>query len=80
MFLMQTRSLTWAGRDILWPKSYKVFRHSTLRKYSTRCIKGQVISKGLVSILNSSKNQQKSLTCSNMIPQVDLLSFGFWKN
>ena len=40
--------------------------------------KGQLISKGLFSILNSSKKRTKNLT--TMIPQDDLLSFVFWKN
>ena len=41
--------------------------------------KGQLISKGLVGILNSSKKPTKNTTYSTMIPPVDLFSFNFWK-
>ena len=42
--------------------------------------KGQLISKGLFGILNSSKKRTKKFDLITMIPQVDLFSFGFWKN
>ena len=42
--------------------------------------KGQLISKGLFGILNSSKKQTKKFDfITGMIPQVDLFSFVFWK-
>ena len=42
--------------------------------------KGQLISKGLFGILNSSKKRMKKFNSTTMIPQVDLFSFVFWKN
>ena len=43
--------------------------------------KGQLVSKGLFGILNSSKKQTKFFDLTTMIPQaVDLFSFVFWKN
>ena len=39
--------------------------------------KGQLISKGLFSILNSPKNRTKKFDFTTMIPQVDLFSFVF---
>ena len=42
-------------------------------------IKGQLISKGLFDIINSSKKRTKKFDLT-MIPQVDLFSFVFWKN
>ena len=42
--------------------------------------KGQLISKGLFAILNSSKKQTKKFDLTTMIHQVDLFSFVFWKN
>ena len=42
--------------------------------------KGQLISKGLFGILNSSKKRTKKFDLTTMIPQVDLFSFVFWKN
>ena len=42
--------------------------------------KGQLISKGLFGILNSSKERTKNFIITTMIPQVDLFSFVFWKN
>ena len=42
--------------------------------------KGQLISKGLFDILNSSKKRMKKFNSTTMIPQVDLFSFVFWKN
>ena len=41
--------------------------------------KGQLISKGLFGILNSSKKQMKKFNFATMIPQVDLFLFVFWK-
>ena len=41
--------------------------------------KGQLISKGLFAILNSSKKRMKQFDLTTMIPQVDLFSFVFWK-
>ena len=43
-------------------------------------LKGQLISKGLFGILNSSKKRTKKFDLTTMIPQVDLFSFVFWKN
>ena len=43
-------------------------------------VKGQLISKGLFGILNSSKKLTKKFDLTTMIPQVDLFSFVFWKN
>ena len=37
--------------------------------------KGQLISKGLFGILNSSKKRTKKIDLTTMIPQVDLFSF-----
>ena len=45
--------------------------------YST---KGQLISKELFDILNSSKKRKKIFDLTTMIPQVDLFSYVFWKN
>ena len=43
--------------------------------------KGQVISKGIFGILNSSKKTYEEIQLNyTMIPQVDLFSFGFRKN
>ena len=42
--------------------------------------KGQLISKGLFGILDSSKKRTKKFDLATMIPQVDLFSFVFWKN
>ena len=42
--------------------------------------KGQLISKGLVGILNSFKKRTKRSDLQVMMPQVDLFSFVFWKN
>ena len=42
--------------------------------------KGHLISKGLFGILNSSKKWTKKFDLTNMIPQVDLFLFIFWKN
>ena len=42
--------------------------------------KGQLSSKGLFSILNSSKKRMKKFDLGTNILQVDLLSFVFWKN
>ena len=42
--------------------------------------KGQLISKGLFGILDSSKKRTKKFDLATMIPQVDLFSFFFWKN
>jgi hypothetical protein len=42
--------------------------------------KGQLISKGLFGILNSSKKWTKKFDLTTMIPQVDLFSSVFWKN
>jgi hypothetical protein len=44
----------------------------------TAISKGQLISKGIFGILNSSKKRTINLTI--MIPQVDLFPFVFWKN
>ena len=41
------------------------------------CTKGQLISKGLFGILNSSKKQTKTFDFTTMI---DLFKFVFWKN
>ena len=45
--------------------------------------KGQLISKGLFGILNSSKKRTKKFDLTTivttMIPQVDLFSFVFWE-
>ena len=40
-------------------------------------IKGQLISKGLFGILNSTKKRTKKFDFTTMIPQVDLFSFVF---
>ena len=40
--------------------------------------KGQLISKGLFGILNSSKKQTKKFDITTMVLQVDLFSFGFF--
>jgi hypothetical protein len=45
-----------------------------------RISKGQLFSKGLFGILNSSKKRTKKIDLTTMIPQVDLFSFAFWKN
>ena len=42
-----------------------------------RVAKGQLISKGLFGILNSSKKRTKRFDLTTMIPQVDLFSFVF---
>ena len=42
---------------------------------NTICTKGQLISKGLFSILNSSKKRTKKFNLTTMIPQVDSFSF-----
>ena len=41
--------------------------------------KGQLISKGLFGILNSSKKQTKKIDLTTMIPQGDLFLFVFWE-
>ena len=41
--------------------------------------KGQLISKGLLGILNSPKKQTKKFDFTTIIPQVDLFSFVFWE-
>jgi hypothetical protein len=40
-------------------------------------LKGQLISKGLFSILNSSKNRTKKFDSTTMISKVDMFSFVF---
>ena len=42
-------------------------------------VKGQLISKCLFGIYNSSKKQTKQFDLTTMIPQVKLFSFIFWK-
>ena len=42
--------------------------------------KGQLISKGIFGILNSSKKQTKQFDLTTMVPQVELFSFAIWKN
>ena len=42
--------------------------------------KGQLISKGLFAILNSSKKRRKKFDLTTVILQVDLFSSVFWKN
>ena len=42
--------------------------------------KGQLISKGLFAILNSSKKRTKTFDLTTMISQVDMFSFVFRKN
>ena len=42
--------------------------------------KGQLISKGLIGILNSSKKRTNKLDSTTMVPQIDWFSFVFWKN
>ena len=42
--------------------------------------KGQLISKGLFGILNSSKNEQKKFDLTTVISFFDLFSFLSWKN
>ena len=42
-------------------------------------LKGQLISKGLFAILNSSKKRTKKIDFTTMIPQMELFSFVFWK-
>ena len=51
---------------------------SKLLKYGVS--KGQLISKGLFTILNSSKKWTKKFDSTTMIPHVDLLLFIFWRN
>ena len=41
--------------------------------------KGQLISKGLFGILNSSKKRTKKFDLTTMILQLELFSFVFWK-
>ena len=43
-------------------------------------VKGQLISKRLFGILNSSKKQTKKFDLTTKTPKVDLFSFVFWKN
>ena len=50
------------------------------KQVDLRYHKGQLISKGLFGILNSSKNEQKKFALTTMIPQADLFLFVFWKN
>ena len=50
------------------------------KQVDLRYHKGQLISKGLFGILNSSKKRTKKFDFTTMIPQVDLFSFVFWKN
>ena len=42
-------------------------------------IKGQLISKGVLDILNSPKKGTKEFDFTTMIPQIDLFSFVFWE-
>ena len=42
-------------------------------------LKGQLISKGLFGILNSSKKLMKKFNLTTMIPQIDLISFIIWR-
>ena len=59
--------------------SYIVFYVKARQKWITT--KGQLISKGLVGTLNSSKKpNENKLAYIAMIPQVELFSFFFWKN
>ena len=52
----------------------------TLKSLLQYLVKGQLISKGLFGILNSSKKRMKKFDLTTMIPQVDLFLFVFWKN
>ena len=44
------------------------------------CSKGQLISKCLFGVFNSSKKRMKKFDLTTMIPLVDLFSFVFWEN
>ena len=55
--------------------------HSTcVAWWISHYVTGQLISKGLFGILNSSKKGTKKFNLTTRIPQVDLFSFVFWKN
>ena len=55
--------------------------HSTcVAWWISHYVTGQLISKGLFGILNSSKKGTKKFNLATRIPQVDLFSFVFWKN
>ena len=51
----------------------------TYKPVKTISAKGQLISKGIFCILNSSKKWTKKFDLTTMIPQFDFFSFVFWK-
>ena len=56
------------------------YNYNQVRMDTRDTAKGQLISKGLFGILNSSKNRTQKFDLTTMIPQVDLFSFVFLKD